>query len=153
MIFESMKREQRKRELFSKAVRTTLYISRNSIETSGSRRVSSLPRRIIARKSRHFVDSCKNLSNRKRESMYSLRNIQFPPPFPFVSFSFPFVRAKNTLAEWEERTNRWQISFYSFPFYLSIWANKIFNKIWSIDRFVSIYRIYFYYLIRSRREI
>lgn len=96
------------------------YTSRNSIETSGSRRVSSLPRRIIARKSRHFVDSCKNLSNRKRESMYSLRNIQFPPPFPFVSFSFPFVRAKNTLAEWEERTNRWQISFYSFPFYLSI---------------------------------
>lgn len=52
----------KERRLFSKAVRTALYRSRNSIETSCSRRVSFLPRRIIARKSRHFVDSWKNLS-------------------------------------------------------------------------------------------
>lgn len=46
-----------------------------------------------------------------------------PFPFPFVSFSFP---SKNALAEGKEwRTNRWQISFYSFSFPNSLFKHNI----------------------------
>lgn len=46
--------------------------------------------------------------------MYSLRNIQFPLPPHFSPFPFLSKRAAE-----RERTNRRQISFYSFSIYLS----------------------------------
>lgn len=66
-----------------------------------------------------------------------------PFPFPFVSFSFP---SKNALAEGKEwRTNRWQISFYSFSFPNSLFKHNIQQNL--MDRQICIcYPFIFSYL-------
>lgn len=111
----------KERRLFSKAVRTALYRSRNSIETSCSRRVSFLPRRIIARKSRHCRLVEKSLVRGNRCIRWGIYNSPLPPhfsPFPFLS-----KRAVE-----RERTNRRQISFYSFSFPIHLFEQTKYSQ-------------------------